>query len=58
MDKFTNSAQSIYCDPTYGPTFGSGHDIVICNQSNTSNNNYANIGNTYKNDTKYPYSQK
>eukprot|EP01080_Neovahlkampfia_damariscottae_P003599 gene3599-6334_t len=31
---------------SYGPTFGSGHDLYICNNSNTTNSSYSN----------YPYS--
>ena len=37
--KFSNS---IYCNPGYGPTFGSGHDLHITNNSDTSNGNYSN----------------
>jgi len=35
----SNDNNSIFCHSTYGPTFGSGHDIYICNNSNVSGNN-------------------
>jgi len=35
---------SIYCSSGYGPTFGSGHDLHICNASNTSSGSYSNFG--------------
>jgi len=35
----TNDNNSIFCHSTYGPTFGSGHDIYICNNSNSTTNN-------------------
>jgi hypothetical protein len=38
-----------YHKNTYGPTFGGGHDIHICNQANQSNGSYANICYTYIN---------
>lgn len=31
-------SNSIYCINTYGPTFGSGHDILISNNCNSNNN--------------------
>jgi len=34
-----NDNNSIFCHSTYGPTFGSGHDVYICNNSNVSGNN-------------------
>lgn len=33
---------AIYNNPNHGPTFGNGHDIYICNQSNTVNSSYSN----------------
>ena len=39
---------AIYCHPSYGPTFGDGHDICIYSKSNTTNGSYSNLGNTYK----------
>jgi len=38
---------AIYCNSSYGPTFGSGHDFYIPNAAN-SNNGYVNLNNTYQ----------
>jgi len=40
--------QAIYSNVNYGPTFGMGADIYICNNSNLSNESYSNLGKTYK----------
>ena len=32
--RFESSDYAIYGDSSYGPTFGGGHDIYICDQSN------------------------
>ena len=37
----------IYCHPSFGPTFGGGHDISICNNSNTSNSS-CNFNHSYE----------
>jgi hypothetical protein len=36
---------------SYGPTFGGGHDLHICDQSRTSNGSYSNLGHSYINKT-------
>jgi len=41
----SNVENAIYCNPSCGPVFG-GHDICICDNSNTNKANY----------TKFPYS--
>src|SRR5690606_17441659 len=38
---------AMYCHSSYGPTFGGGHDIKICDNSNTNESNSANLTNTY-----------
>jgi hypothetical protein len=35
-----NACYAIYCNSTYGPTFGDGHFFYICNNSNTTNSSY------------------
>jgi hypothetical protein len=35
-----NAGNAIYCHSSYGPIFGNGHFIYICNNSNTSNSSY------------------
>jgi hypothetical protein len=44
-DKFTvkNAVYALYGNSGYGPTFG-GHDIHICNQSNTNMGSFCNFG--------------
>ncbi len=41
--------------PDYGPTFGGGHDIHICNQSNTNTGSYSNFGHSYNLPNGYTY---
>ena len=43
-----NTAYSIYCDPTYGSTFGGSHDLHICNSANTTENSYSKLGHSYE----------
>ncbi len=42
---------------TFGPTFGNGSDLIIFDQSNSSEDSFANIGKSYCNDAHYPYGQ-
>jgi len=44
----TNDYYAIYCDPTYGPIFGSGIDILIASGSNSNQNSYSHFGRSYK----------
>jgi len=37
---------AIYAYPSYGPTFGTGHDLHIADQSNLNTNSYSNLGYT------------
>ena len=39
--------KSIYCNASYGPTFGSGHDMHISSNSNTSALSYSNPNSSY-----------
>lgn len=39
---------AIYCHALYGPTFGTGHDIHICNNANNTNTSYSNFPSTFK----------
>jgi len=53
--KCTNPSCAIFAHRGYGPTFGGGfgggHDLQICNNSNTSNGSFSNLGSSYK----HPY---
>ena len=40
-------SHSIYCDSSYEPTFGGGHDIHIDNYASSNSNSYSNLGYTY-----------
>lgn len=48
-DKFSmvHPQYAIYKLPSYGPTFGGGHDFNIVDNSNASTSSYTNIGYTY-----------
>ena len=37
-----NSGNSIYCNSSYGPTFGAGHDLYLCNGCLTQSGSYTN----------------
>ncbi len=37
----------IYCNSSYGPTFGGGHDLHIADKSNTNTSSYSNLGYSY-----------
>ena len=41
---------AIRCSSAYGPSFGSGHDIYLCNNSNVAGFSYSNLYHAYKND--------
>ena len=38
---------AIYCNSSYGPTFGGGHDLYIADKCNENSNNYNGTNNTY-----------
>eukprot|EP01080_Neovahlkampfia_damariscottae_P003984 gene3984-7240_t len=44
----TNNRMSNYGAPSYGPTFGGGHDLYICNNSNKTKSSYSNLGHSFK----------
>ena len=41
-------AGAIYRHPSYGPTFGGGHDIRIANNANYNQQSYSNFGWSYQ----------
>ena len=45
--KPVNSGNAIYCNTDYGPIFGAGHDLLICNSANSINSSYSNFGSSY-----------
>ena len=44
--KVTNTTYSTYHGSSYGPTFG-GYDFYLCNNCNTTNSSYSNLGHSY-----------
>jgi len=52
----TNNKHSTYGATAYGPTFGGGHDLYICNSSDTTKSSYTNLGHSFKL-PKAPYGQ-
>ena len=45
--KADKTVNGIYCHSSYGPTFGSGHDLYISNAANSSGSSSSNLNNTY-----------
>jgi hypothetical protein len=43
-----NTTKSILCCSSYGPTFGGGNDIYICNAANTTAGSCSNLGVSYQ----------
>lgn len=41
------ATNSVYHNASYGPTFGANHDLHICNNCNTANGSYTNLGGSY-----------
>jgi hypothetical protein len=46
-----NSANAIRCLTSYGPIFGSNHDIQVADGCNGNTSSYTNLGGAYTNDT-------
>ena len=44
----TNNNNGIYCNSSYGPTFGGGHDLFIANGANANSNSSSNLGFSYE----------
>ena len=42
-----NGNNAIYCESSYGPAFGGGHDFYLCNSCKSNNSSYDNTPNTY-----------
>ena len=46
---------AIYCNSSFGPTFGGGFDLYICNNSHQVLQSYSNFGYSYQLPTGYVY---
>ena len=42
------NGNAIYCNSSYGATFGGGNDLCIYNNANANQHSYSNLGNTYQ----------
>ncbi|CAF4159273.1 unnamed protein product [Adineta steineri] len=51
--KCDHVANAIYDHNGYGPIFGSGHDIIISDNSNRNNSSYSNFSQSYNDTTGY-----
>jgi hypothetical protein len=38
---------AVLCYSSYGPTFGAGHDLYICDNPQVNQQSYSNFGSTY-----------
>jgi hypothetical protein len=47
----SNATYAIYCNSSYGPTFGDGHTIKVASDADTNTNSYTNFGSSYVNNT-------
>jgi len=43
----SNNSYSAYDGSNYGPTFGGGHDLYLCDNCNSTASSYSNLGYTY-----------
>ena len=48
MPLVKNKQHAIYCDSSYGPTFGPGHDLHISNDANTTSFSESNLAYSYQ----------
>ena len=54
--KYSSRRQhSIQDIPSYGPSFGVGHDMYISDFTSSNRNSYSNLGNTYSPPSGYSY---
>ena len=51
----SSRAHSLRFHPSYGPTFGGGHDIYISSNASSNTNSYSNLGYTYSPPRGYSY---
>jgi len=43
-----NNGYAVYHSGSYGPAFGGGYDIHVCDNANSNLSSYTNVGNTYE----------
>lgn len=47
LDQVQNYEQAVFSDPLFGPSFGGGADLQICDNCNTVNSSVSNLGVTF-----------
>ena len=47
MPAQVGDTKSVYCDASYGPVFGGGHDLFISRNSNKTSSSFFNLSNSY-----------
>jgi hypothetical protein len=47
----STTANAIYCNGSYGPTFGDSHSMIVTDQCNANTSSYTNLTGVYINDT-------
>jgi len=45
--KSSTNMYATMANQSYGPTYGGGHDFMLCDNCNTVNSSYSNFGHTY-----------
>ena len=53
----TQPTEAIQCIPNYGPAFGGGCDIAVCDECNVVAESCTNFAFSYNSDGKYGYNQ-
>ena len=53
LTQYQNQQYAMYSCSSYGPTFGSGHDIYISEDAKTNQYSYTECGKSYSNPTGY-----
>lgn len=53
--KYNSYQHATYSGLSYGPTFGTGHDIYIASDASSSTNSYTNLGHGYSSPTGHSY---
>jgi hypothetical protein len=49
---------AVVCYSSYGPLFGAGHDLYICDNPQVNQQSYSDFGSTYQLPTGYVYGSK
>jgi len=53
--KYYSYQYAIFVGPSYGPTFGTGHDIFIASDASSNTHSYTNLGHGYNQPAGHSY---